>query len=122
MATPTYWIKINSTTLTKVRKYAVQRNKLWTDAGRNMAGDLRATFVGIFPKINVEFTYMTGDEMKALMLLIDLPSFTLSWWDEVTQTYKSGSYYAGDFEMSYFDKTKALYEPLKINFIPYSKI
>lgn len=115
-------LKIDGTTITKVKSYSVERNKLWTDADRNMAGDLRATFIGLFPKINVEMGYLTGDELKALVLLLDQASFTLEWWNEGTQTLKSGTYYAGDYVTPIFDKTKELYQPFTVNLIPFSKM
>lgn len=113
---------IDGTTLTKVKSYSVERNKLWTDAERNMAGDLRATFVGLFPKIVVEFGYTTADELKALVLLLDQASFTLQWWNSGTETLKSGTYYAGDYATPILDKTKELYKPFSVNLIPFSKM
>lgn len=113
---------INGTTLSKIKSFKVERNKLWTEADRNMAGDLRATFIGLFPKVVVEFGYLTADELKANIALLDLASFTLQWWDAGSETLKSGTYYAGDYATPLFDKTKELYEPFSVNLIPFSKM
>lgn len=113
---------INGTTLSKIKSFKVERNKLWTEADRNMAGDLRATFIGLFPKVVVEFGYLTADELKTNIALLDLASFTLQWWDAGSETLKSGTYYAGDYATPLFDKTKELYEPFSVNLIPFSKM
>lgn len=117
-----YLLKINGVSIPKIKKFKVGRNKLWTDAGRNMAGELRSTFIGLFPKISLEFAHMTLSEMQTLINLLDQPSFTAQWWDEGTGAIKSGLYYAGDYENSVFDVAKGLYEPLSVNLIPYKKI
>jgi len=117
-----YLLKINGVQINKLKKFKVGRNKLWTDAGRNMAGELKSTFIGIFPKISLEFAHMTQAEMQTILALLDLPSFTVEWWDETSGTFKSGTYYAGDFENSVFDMQKGIYEPLAVNLIPFKKI
>lgn len=115
-------IKINTVALPKVKKYAVQYNKLWTDAGRNMQGDLRSTFVGIFPKIVLNFAHTTQAEVGIIIALINLASFTVEWWDADTETVKSGTFYAGDFEVGVFNKSKELYEPFTVNLIAFNKL
>lgn len=115
-------ITINSTPLPKVKKFAVQYNKLWTDAGRNMQGDLRSTYVGIFPKIVLNFAHTTQDEIDTLLSLLNQPSFTVEWWDADSETAKSGTFYAGDFEIGVFNKQKELYEPFGVNLIAFNKL
>ena len=118
----TYLLKINGAEITKVRKYKVGRNKLWTEAKRNMSGDLRSTFTGLFPKISLEIGYLTASELHTVMGLLDTPSLTISYWDENSQSYKSGTYYASDYEVSYFLVDKALYEPFTVNLVPFNKV
>lgn len=115
------FVSINGTELLKLKKYKVQRNKLWTDADRNMAGALRATYIGMFPKLVLEFGYLDADEMTALIALLDTPSFTVLWYDESTQGQQSGTFYASDYELSYFDPLKELYEPFTVSLIPFTK-
>jgi hypothetical protein len=121
MAFPTKFVRINGVDLPKLKSYKVQRNKLWTDAGRNMNGELRSTFIGIFPKIFLEFVNTTQAEISTLITLLDQASFTVSWWDELTDTMKSGTYYAGDFDYTVINKSKGLYEPFTVNLIPFTK-
>lgn len=117
----TYLIKINGVKLPKIKSYKVARNKLWSDADRNMAGELRSTFIGIFPKISLEFAHTTGTEMETIADLLDVPSFTVSYYDRASGGYKSGTYYAGDYEMSNFDTEKELYLPFQVSLIPFEK-
>jgi hypothetical protein len=117
----TYQVKIGSTELSKLKSFEVERNKLWTDADRNLSGDLKATFIGLFPKLVIEFGYMTEAEVKAVVLLLDPPSLNVSWWDSRLENYNAGVYYAGDYRYPLFDKEKGLYAPWSVNLIPYKK-
>lgn len=114
-------LKINSTVISKLAEWEVERNKLWTDAGRNMAGDLKATFIGLFPKIVVNFGYLTGAELATVATLLDATSFTAEYWDVKTQTMKSGTYYASDYSTPIFDKNRELYKPFKVSLVPFKK-
>lgn len=116
-----YLVKINNTDLPKLKSFTVQRNKLWTDAGRNLAGDLKANFLGIYPKLLLEFTYTTKAEISTLIGLLDQPSFNVAWFDELTDLHKTGTYYAGDYEYPVFDKEKELYGTFTVNLIPFNR-
>lgn len=119
----TYLVKLNSTELTGILKsYNVERNKLWSDADRNMNGDLKATFIGVFPKISIEFTYLTESELKSVLAILEEPSFNVSWWDSELGSYSTGVFYAGDFKYGMFDATRGMYEPFSVSLIPYSKL
>ncbi len=117
-----YLVKINETELPKLRKYSATKPKLWKDAGRNLAGDLKTTFVGKFPKLLLEFGYLTATEVATVITLLDQPSFNVAWWDFATQTYKAGLFYAGDFSPELFDKDKELYAPFNVNLIAFRKL
>lgn len=118
----TFLVKINGSEIPKVVKYKVGRNKLWTDADRAMDGSLHATMIGIFPNINMQLGYLTTTEMGVLIGLLDLPSFSVEYWDESISGYTTGTYYAPNYELSVFNKTKELYEPITFDLIPYNKI
>jgi hypothetical protein len=116
-----YLVKIGNTQLPKIKGFKVQPNKLWVDANRNMAGNLISTYVGTFHKLIVDFSYTTKAEMSTLLNLLEESSFTVTWFDENTDSYKSGTFYAGDYEYSLFDKNKELYEPFTVHLIPFNK-
>lgn len=118
----TYVAKINGTSLPKLRGYSVTRSKLFTEAGRNMAGTLKATYIALFPKIKLEFSPTTATEMATLAGLLDNPFFTLSWYDATSQTVKSGSYYASDFETPVLDMQRELYNGFSVSLVPVAGI
>ena len=118
----TYTIKLASTDISSyLKSYEVERNKLWTDADRNLAGGLKATFIGIFPKITLEFTYLSETNLKTVIGLLDEPSISVNWWDSKSGGYKTANYYSGDYNYPLFDKTRELYEPFSVSLIPYEK-
>ena len=98
-----FLVKIDNTELPQLKKFKVGRNKLWADAERNMAGELRSTFIGIFPKLSLEFAAMTPEDLRTLIGLLDTPSFSVTWYDEYEQSTVTGTYYAGDYEYSLYN-------------------
>lgn len=117
-----YLIKIEGTDITKLTEFKQGENKLWKDAGRTMSGKLKATLVGRFPKLVCSFTYLNRDQVSAIMGLLKPAQFTVEFWDAEAKTYKTGEYYASDFEVSIHDKEKEIYKPFTVNLIPYDKI
>jgi hypothetical protein len=118
----TYLVKINGVTLPKLKVCRIGRNKLWDEAGRNMAGELRATLIGIFPKLTLEFAPTTDTEMQTIDGLLDADFFTVSWYDPKTKGIRSGSYYASDYENIVLDQQRELYDAFQVALIPVAKI
>lgn len=115
-------LKINNTTPPKLSKYTVQREKLFTDAGRNLKGELKATLVGIFPKLNLEFAHTNQVEMSQLIDLLEPAILTVQWWDERTDSIKTGNFYASSYDIPLFNKTRGLYSNFSVNLISYTKL
>lgn len=116
-----YIAKINNTELTHIKGFRINRSKLWTEANRNMEGALRATFIGVFPKIEVTFTAMDENDLSTIVTLLDTPFFTLDWYDVKTKTYQSAQYYAGDYTLPTYNFTDKLYDEFSVSLIPVSK-
>lgn len=114
-------IKINGTTIPSIVSYKVGRNKLWKDAERNMSGDVRATLIGIFPKIELNIGYITQQEMSTLCQVLDRDYFTVEYFDVRVQGTTTASYYAGDYTTELFDKSRGLYAPMTVSLVPVSK-
>ena len=114
-------IKIDNVKIPAVVKYKVGRNKLWKDAERNMNGDVRATLIGIFPKIELEIGYTTQAQMAQLTQLLDQDYFSVTWFDVRVQGTVTANYYAGDYAPELFSKSRGLYKPFSVNLIPVSK-
>lgn len=114
-------VKINGTTIPHVVSYKVARAKLWKNSDRNMSGDVRATLIGIFPKIQMEVGYTTQEEMSELTALLDEDFFTVEWFDVRVQQTISANYYAGDYEVELDSKSKGRYKPFSVSLVPVSK-
>ena len=76
-------------------------NKLWgQDSGRNLAGSQSGTFIGIFPKIILQFRKLTKVELEVLVPILDSPRQTTTYYDP----YKKANYtmmtYTGDYEIT----------------------
>lgn len=119
--TKTYEVKISSTELV-LESYSVERNKLYSSGDRNMAGELKAEFIGVFPKLKLGFTYMTEANLKTLLALLEPATLSVSWWDSYLEDYRTGDFYTGPYEYPYFDKSRGLYAPFSVNLIPFKKI
>ncbi len=82
--------------LTKV-KY--QHPKLWgSDTGRNLAGKMTGTLVGIFPKITLSFKRLTADELKYIAPILDSEYQTLSYFDPATNSTITMQTYTSDWD------------------------
>lgn len=114
-------IKINNTKIPAIVSYKVGRNKLWKDSDRNMNGDVRATLIGIYPKIELNIGYTTQAEMSTLTQLLDQAYFTVEYFDVRTQGTTTAQYYAGDYTVDMFSKSRGLYKPFTVSLVPVSK-
>ena len=115
-------LKINGTTISGIVSYKVGRNKLWKDAERNMEGDVRATLIGIFPKIMLNIGYTTEAELSKLVNILDSAYFTVTYFDIKTRGTRTARYYASDYEVEMENKKRGLYKPFTVNLVPVSKI
>lgn len=124
----TYALKIGGssgtdlTSYLKASGYIVQRAKLWDNAERNMAGTLQANFIGIFPKLKLKFRALTPAELKTIIALLDTATFTVSWWDANSETYKEGTFYAGDFDNTLINMDLEIYEGFEVSLISIAKM
>jgi hypothetical protein len=114
-------LKINGVTIPKLVSYKVGRAKLWKESERNMSGDIRATLIGIFPKIQVKIGYTTEEELSAITELLDASFFDVTWFDVRTQSVTTAKYYASDYEVELENKKKGLYKPFDVSLVPVSK-
>ena len=114
-------VKIDGVAIPHVVSYKISRAKLWKDSERNMSGDIRATLIGIFPKIQMEVGYTTQEEMSKIAALLDKDFFTVEWFDVRTQEVFSAKYYAGDYDVELDNKFKGRYKPFSVSLVPVSK-
>ena len=122
MAIATTLIKINGVDVPVVRGYKVGINKLWADAGRNMKGELKSTFVGNFLKIKVDIGYTTPAQIDTLRDMLDNAFLTVLWFDEKLGALRSSTCYPNDFEYGVYNNDLELYAPFSFNLISTKKI
>lgn len=76
-------------------------NKLWSnDSGRNLAGVMSGTLIGIFPKITLQFRKLTKDELEIIAPILDSVSQTISYYDPTMQQMLTIETYTGDYEIT----------------------
>lgn len=114
-------IKINNVSMGQYllsAKYSYP--KLWgSDTGRNLAGEMSGTLIGIFPKITLHFRKLDDSEMTIISRLLDTAWQQLSYYDpnkaqEITMTTYTGDWEyesnrigkASDFEISFTAKSR----------------
>lgn len=114
-------VKIDGITIPHIVSYKIGRAKLWKDSERNMSGDVRATLIGIFPKIQMEVGYTTQEEMSQLTQILDEDFFTVTWFDVRTQSTVSADYYASDYDVELDSKSKGRYKPFSVSLVPVKK-
>ena len=114
-------VKIDGKTIPHIVSYKIGRAKLWKDSERNMSGDVRATLIGIFPKIQLQIGYTTQEEMSEITQLLDNDFFTVEWFDVRVQETISANYYASDYDVELDNKSKGRYKPFSVNLVPVSK-
>lgn len=75
-------------------------NKLWSnDSGRNLAGVMSGTLIGIFPKLTLQFRKLTKDELEIITPILDSVSQTVSYYDPTKQAQITIDTYTGDYEI-----------------------
>lgn len=114
-------LTIDGTVIPNIKRYTVKYAKLWSNAGRNMAGSLRATLIGVFPKIVVEFAPMGEDDLATIASLLNKSSFTAQFYDPDTKQVQTGTFYASDFDTSVLKKSGNIYDAFQVSLISYNK-
>lgn len=75
-------------------------NKLWArDTGRNLAGKMSGSLVGIFPKIILTFRKLTQAELNIIAPILDSATQTVVYYDPTLNTSKTLSTYTGDWSI-----------------------
>ena len=94
----------------------ISYNKLWSnDAGRNLAGKMTGTLIGIFPKLELTFRKLKQADLNVLAPIFDSSRQTVRYHDDASNSYKTITTYTGDWSTSYNRLGTA--EGVKISFI-----
>lgn len=114
-------LTVDSTPIPELVTYKVTRAKLWKDADRNMSGEIRATMIGIFPKIELTIGVTTQDRLQAISTLLDQSYFNVTYFDQKVGGTRTAQYYAGDYAPEMLSKSRGLWKPFQVNLIPVGK-
>lgn len=118
-----YLCKIEGTDITPyLKSYEVSYEEMWTEANRNMAGILRASYIATTPKIYLQFRQMTKSEMSTVMGLLSGHSFTVTWYDETDDSYKQDTFYRGEMKVGIRDLNSEMYKELSVNLISFGTL
>lgn len=113
-------LKINGTTVPGIKSYKVGYNHLWKDADRNMSGSVRASLIGIFPKIEATTRdVISRTEIQAIYTALESqPYFSVQFWDPATDSVKTANYYTADWSVELESKNRGLYKGTTITLVP----
>jgi len=76
-------------------------NKLWAnDSGRNLAGVMSGTLIGIFPKIILQFRKLTKTELEVIVPILDSVRQTVTYYDPNKKANVTMTTYTGDYEIT----------------------
>lgn len=115
-------ITINGTAIPGLKEYKVGYNKLWKDAERNMNGDVRASLIGIFPKIELVFRdALTENQVNGIIALLDQPYFSVTYYDPKTKGNITAQYYASDYTVEILDRSRSLFKGFNVSLVPVSR-
>ena len=76
-------------------------NKLWgEDSGRNLNGDMVATLIGIFPKLELQFRRLSKSELELLIPILDAPRQSIKYYDPYKKAEATIETYTGDYSIT----------------------
>ena len=76
-------------------------NKLWAnDSGRNLAGTMSGTLLGIFPKLVLQFGRLTKSQLEVITPILDASSQSVQYYDPTKKATVTMTTYTGDYEVA----------------------
>lgn len=76
-------------------------NKLWAnDTGRNLAGTMSGTLIGIFPKLELQFKPLNKEELEIIVPILDNARQTVTYYDPYKKANVTMTTYTGDYEIT----------------------
>ena len=112
-------LKLNGKTFDCIISYKLGRNKLWSsDTGRNMAGSMKGSLVGNFPKIMLEIEPLDAEEMSEIEKILDSATIGVEYYNNKYQFTCTADYYANDYEEDLLRMEDMKYKSFPVNLIP----
>lgn len=95
-------------------------NKLWgSDSGRNLAGKMTGTLIGIFPKLTLTFRKLSQAELNSIGPILDSGEQSVTYYDPVLNRNVTMATYTGDWDL--INKYISKNESFEISFIAKEK-
>lgn len=114
-------VSTNAYTPFELSEYTVEYNKLWKDADRNMDGQVRATLIGIFPKIVCKTPPLQRSNAGTLGALLNQPYFNVKFYDTITGSVITAQYYSSDYSTELLQRCGEWYNEVSFSLVPVSK-
>lgn len=115
-------LMIEGKPIKKLMKYEVVYTKLWgDDVGKDMAGNLGGTFIGISPKLQLELAPCDEQELTPLLKLFNRPYLSVTYYDTEYNDYCTGMYYAEDVTISLKKQNQMKFNSYQVNLTPVSR-
>ncbi len=75
--------------------------KLWaSDSGRNLAGKMTGTLIGVFPKLILQFRPLTKEELNIIAPILDSANQSVTYYDPNKNENITMTTYTGDWELT----------------------
>lgn len=75
--------------------------KLWaSDSGRNLAGKMTGTLIGVFPKLILQFRPLTREELNKIAPILDSANQMVTYYDPNKNRDITMTTYTGDWELT----------------------
>lgn len=76
-------------------------SKLWAgDSGRNLAGKMTGTLIGVFPKLILQFRPLTKEELNIIAPILDSANQNVTYYDPSKNSNVTITTYTGDWELT----------------------
>ena len=74
-------------------------NKLWgNDTGRNLAGTMSGTLIGVFPKLVLTFRRLSKEELNVIAPILDSANQSVTYYDPSKNANVTMTTYTGDWK------------------------
>lgn len=110
--------KIGNTTVPSPSKYRVIVSDVSkADSGRTEDGKMWKEKVGQLVKIELEWSYLSSNDVSSILTAIDPEYFEVTYLDPKTMTFVTSEFYVGDRTAPMYNSRMGIWESLALNII-----
>lgn len=100
----------------EIKKYRVNRDRVWRDRAVNMAGAVRNTLLGEKVTIDVTIGAIDVDRAKQLYDKLKVDYFDVAYYDPHLKAVRTASFYVDGLDLELFQKQSGLFPEVQITF------